>query len=286
MLGKLLKHEWKEISVIPCVLSVVLLVLSVISGFSFLGIREGAADVSRFMTIMLWLLFYFSLIAVSIGITIYLAVHFYKTMYPDEGYLTHTLPVGGRELLWSKLIPMVVWSLLTMVVVALAVLIFGGMGMLFAGREGIVDIRVIWEDIHELIRQMQLMGGSSLTAFIISMVYAMIVGSFNGPMVLAASIAIGQLVGKHRILGSIGAYFGIMTVFQIASQAVFFLMMIGFEGDNPLPLLTGTYFGIGTISLVVTVLLFVFQEPLLYLVGASESTIGYAKDYLSIYLWG
>lgn len=106
MLGKLLKHEWKEISVIPCVLSVVLLVLSVISGFSFLGIREGAADVSRFMTIMLWLLFYFALIAVSLGITIYLAVHFYKTMYTDEGYLTHTLPVSGRELLWSKLIPM------------------------------------------------------------------------------------------------------------------------------------------------------------------------------------
>ena len=79
-----------------------------------------------------------------------------------------------------------------MVVVALAVLIFGGMGMLFAGREGIVDMTVIWEDIRELIRQMQLMGGSSLTAFIISMVYTMIVGSFNGPMVLAASIAIGQ----------------------------------------------------------------------------------------------
>ena len=193
MLGKLLKHEWKEISVIPCVLSVVLLVLSVISGFSFLGIREGAADVSRFMTIMLWLLFYFALIAVSLGITIYLAVHFYKTMYTDEGYLTHTLPVSGRELLWSKLIPMAAWSLLTMLVVVLAVLIFGGMGMLFAGREGIVDMTVIWEEIHKLIRQMQLMGGSSLTAFIISMVYIMIVGIFNGPMMLAASIAIGQL---------------------------------------------------------------------------------------------
>ena len=260
MLGKLLKHEWKEISVIPCVLSVVLLILSVISGFSFLGIREGAADVSRFMTIMLWLLFYFALIAVSLGITIYLAVHFYKTMYTDEGYLTHTLPVSGRELLWSKLIPMAAWSLLTMLVVALAVLIFGGMGMLFAGREGIVA--VIWEEIHELIRQMQLMGGSSLTAFIISMVYIMIVGIFNGPMMLAASIAIGQLVGKHRILGSIGAYFGIMTVFQIVSQVVFFSIMIGFEGDNPLPLLTGMYFGIGTVSLVVTVLLYFVTEYL------------------------
>ena len=256
MLGKLLKHEWKEISVIPCVLSVVLLVLSVISGFSFLGIREGAADVSRFMTIMLWLLFYFALIAVSLGITIYLAVHFYKTMYTDEGYLTHTLPVSGRELLWSKLIPMAAWSLLTMLVVVLAVLIFGGMGMLFAGREGIVDMTVIWEEIHKLIRQMQLMGGSSLTAFIISMVYIMIVGIFNGPMMLAASIAIGQLVGKHRILGAIeGVIWKQLLIF-------FFPIMIGFEGDNPLPLLTGMYFGIGTVSLVVTVLLYFVTEYL------------------------
>ena len=63
------------------------------------------------------------LIAVSLGITIYLAVHFYKTMYTDEGYLTHTLPVGGRELLWSKLIPMAAWSLLTMLVVVLAAVV-------------------------------------------------------------------------------------------------------------------------------------------------------------------
>ena len=40
------------------------------------------------------------------------------------------------------------------------------------------------------------------------------------------------------------------------------------------------------ISVAVTALLFFFREPLLYLVGASENTIGYAMDYLSIYLWG
>ena len=262
MLGKLLKHEWKEVSVIPGILSVVLLVLSVIAGFSFLGIREGIADVSRFMTVILWLLFYFALIAASIGITIYLAVHFYKTMYTDEGYLTHTLPVSGRELLWSKLIQTVIWSFMTIVVILLAILIFGGMGALFASKEGMVSMAEIRDDIHVLIEQLRLMGGGSMTAFILSMIYIMVVGIFNGPMMLAGSIAIGQLVGKHRILGSIGAYFGIMTIFQIASQVVFLPMMLGFEGDNPLPLLTGAYFGIGTLSLVVTVLLYFVTEYL------------------------
>ena len=35
-----------------------------------------------------------------------------------------------------------------------------------------------------------------------------------------------------------------------------------------------------------SLLTFLFMEPLLYLVGASENTIGYATDYLSIYLLG
>lgn len=40
------------------------------------------------------------------------------------------------------------------------------------------------------------------------------------------------------------------------------------------------------LSVVVTVVFTIFREPLLYLVGASENTIGYAMDYLTIYLWG
>lgn len=39
-------------------------------------------------------------------------------------------------------------------------------------------------------------------------------------------------------------------------------------------------------ALAVTVLAQLLKEPLLYLVGASDNTIGYAMDYLGVYLWG
>lgn len=39
-------------------------------------------------------------------------------------------------------------------------------------------------------------------------------------------------------------------------------------------------------SIVLTALSYAFMEPILYLIGASENTIGYAVDYLSIYLIG
>ena len=40
------------------------------------------------------------------------------------------------------------------------------------------------------------------------------------------------------------------------------------------------------ISVLATVLFQIFKEPLLLLFGASPNTVGYATDYLGIYLWG
>lgn len=40
------------------------------------------------------------------------------------------------------------------------------------------------------------------------------------------------------------------------------------------------------IGIVLTVLIFIFKKPLLYLLGASDATFPYANDYLSIYLLG
>ena len=39
-------------------------------------------------------------------------------------------------------------------------------------------------------------------------------------------------------------------------------------------------------SLCITLIFVLFQEPILYFFGASENTIGYAKDYMSIYALG
>ena len=60
------------------------------------------------------------------------------------------------------------------------------------------------------------------------------------------------------------------------------------EGDNDGAdaILGGCVALILFVSVAVTVLVQIFKEPLLYLVGASDYTIGYAMDYLSIYLWG
>ena len=40
------------------------------------------------------------------------------------------------------------------------------------------------------------------------------------------------------------------------------------------------------VSIILTAVVLIFQEPLLYLFGASENTIGYAKEYITIYAIG
>ena len=55
--------------------------------------------------------------------------------------------------------------------------------------------------------------------------------------------------------------------------------------------LAGRYLGNGVVLLIVFAVLcalpvYIFMEPILYAVGASDATIGYACDYLSVYLLG
>ena len=125
MLGKLLRHEWKAVWKVPTLLIGALMVASVMAGIPFLfPIWESDWIGLPLSAVMLMLLFFAAMIATSFGIVIYLTVRYYKSMYTDEGYLTHTLPVKGRDLLLSKTIVMSVWNLISGIAVFVAMMIF------------------------------------------------------------------------------------------------------------------------------------------------------------------
>lgn len=60
------------------------------------------------------------------------------------------------------------------------------------------------------------------------------------------------------------------------------------EGDNSQAdaILGGSTALLLSLAVISTVFFQIFKEPLLLAFGATENTIGYAADYLSIYLWG
>ncbi len=105
---------------------------------------------------------------------------------------------------------------------------------------------------------------------------------------------IGHMSGEGTLaLSAVGVVFPIISFISafpslISSGATPIAAIERGKGDDgraELILETSFTFAL-IISAVLTLILFVFRTPLLYMMGADESTIGYALDYFSIYVLG
>lgn len=274
MLGKLLKHEWKAVWKVPVLLIAVLMITAVLAGLTFaLPIWDSEWVGLPLSGVMLILMFYFAMIATVLGITIYFAVRYYKNMFTDEGYLTHTLPVTARQLLLNKTITMSVWNLIAMIAVAVSVFVFFVIMFLsLAPRDGsfareLVEAIKLWP---EALSSPYMDGFES---FCFGALFTVLAGAFSNTMMLIGAITLGQMVRKHRILGAVGAYFGFQVIIQILSTAVFIPMMIKmadssyyqniYELQTPFPVLTPLYFMMSGASLVVGIGLYFMSEYLI-----------------------
>lgn len=267
MLGKLLKHEWKAVWKIPVLLIGILMAAAVMAGMTFhLPIWESEWVGLPLSGVMMIITFYIAIIAVSLGITIYFAVRYYRNMFTDEGYLTNTLPVTAHQLLLSKVITMFAWNLINFVAIAASVAVFVGMIVLAFMEPG--DGRTIVDAFMDMIDTdlwdspyMQEFEG-----FCVSLIVLFFASSFSGTMIMIASITIGQMVRKHRILGAFGAYFAINTVMQIVSTVIMFPFMINtFDNvyvETPFPLMTMMYFISAAVSVAIGVGLYFLSEYL------------------------
>lgn len=108
-------------------------------------------------------------------------------------------------------------------------------------------------------------------------------------------IYIGHMPGEDAsiALTGIGLCFPIITLISsfvnwIATGSAPLCSMARGKGDKKKAqdILTNAFTLLLSISIVVGTLMYVFKEPLLYALGASDVTYVYAKDYLNIYLWG
>lgn len=233
MLGKLLKHEWRAVFKVPTLLIGILMIIAVIAGLTFsLPIWDSEWVGLPLSGVMLILLFYVAMIAVGIGITIYFAVRYYKNMFTDEGYLTHTLPVTARQLLASKIITMSAWNLIGIAAVAVSLGVFGSVAVLSLSAkegslaadilEGIKQLRTVWDNPFF----------SGFKAFAASAICMVLVSAVSGTMMVIGAITLGQMVRKHRVLGSIGAYFAINAVIQGISMVIIFPIMLKMVMDE------------------------------------------------------
>lgn len=200
MLGKLIKHEWKRLWKVPALLLILLQIIAVGAGLTFLEpIYENDFWGIGLLVGLIWIAFFAAVIGVSFAITIYLALQFYKSMYSDEGYLTHTLPVTGIQLLTAKGLIMTLWSFISSLGIILSILLFGFVAVnCYPQMEWRMLMQEIQEGLKGLLWYLEL-EEIRLTAFIIPAVLSMLLGLIYNTVLIMGSLTIGQLARKHRI---------------------------------------------------------------------------------------
>ena len=230
MLGKLMKQEWLSTWKIPTVLIGVVFAAATIFGLFCASpvwdlMDWWGADVIFSATV---LLFYGALMCCGVGTSIYLAVRYYRSMYSNEGYLTHTLPVTPNQLLLSKMINFSIWELLSVICIVFNIMLFAAFIVL---RE--VGYRSLFESFQEVLMEMQDILNSEYATgwelFMVLTIILILVGTVSKSLLYMGSVNIGQLWARYRVAGAILVYVGVTGAVQIVTQAAMIIFMTSAE---------------------------------------------------------
>ena len=273
MLGKLIKKDMKATSrfFLPLILGYIgASVLGKVLIEILLSIDPDAAGSNVFNILTIFSVFYLSLfifylVAYYILTTVFLVYDFYKTMISDQAYLTHTLPVKTSSLIHSKIIVSVIWQIIVNVLVILSVLLLmtGHVRFTYYGSLLAEFMQMFDEALHAEM-------GMGAFSFCVYMVIFALIDLISGPLMFYASIALGHLSGKHRILWAILWYSGFYMAMQIITTIVMVVMGYNFGLANSAMMgnFFQRYFSFGLLfSLAVTALFYwitrwVFEKKL------------------------
>lgn len=223
MLAKLFKYEFKNTAKLMLTIYGIFIASTLISTIG-LSTDVMQADIDRlplifqllfFAVMMLYILSMFALFLVTF---VYVCIHFYKTMYSDQGYLTHTLPVKPMTLFNVKLTTAWVWMMGSMVLFVLSIFIM----MLGATQGELFDI-VLSSPIPQLLEKFEQVFGMKFLSFILLMIVTMAFSCVSYLLMVYASISIGQLFNQHKIVMAVVAGIVIYILEQIAGSIVLLL---------------------------------------------------------------
>lgn len=225
MLGKLFKYEFKNTAKLMLTIYGIFIITTIIASFSFSSDAmqndiDAYPPIIQLLIFAAIMLYFLSIFALFIVTYVYVCIHFYKTMYSDQGYLTHTLPVKPMTLFNVKLTTSWVWMM-------------GSMGLLFLSifsiMTGATRGEIIWANRHiqwEVAQsQFESMFGMSIGGFTLLMIVLMAFSCVSYLLMVYASISIGQLFNQHKIVWAIVA--GIVIYFIEQTVGSIILLLTG-----------------------------------------------------------
>lgn len=207
MTGKLVKYEIKSSMKLMAAVWAALMAASLL--FSLSGnvlsdtvgnLSSGADNFVGFVEVLTGFMYGLILIALVVATIIIVVMRFYKGLLCDEGYLMHTLPVKPWQLIMSKGIVATLVVLISIAIICLSVMIIIGTSSFSIIPDLFAEIKFMWDEDPRYVL--------ILAEFLILVVFSLIKSIYQ----IYASLAIGQLAGKYRIILSLAAYIGISVI--------------------------------------------------------------------------
>lgn len=216
MLSRLLKYEIKATGRVFLPLFLALLAFAGITRLiALIGQEQWGTPEAISM-----LIYGFIMAAMFVMTFITMIQRFYRNLLADEGYLMHTLPVKPWQHIVAKLLVSMFWIVVSGIVAFISILIL-------ALKKG--DLRDIVAGVAASTRAVFDYFGNWTYLFSLEMLIGGLLTLASGILLIYASIAIGHLFRKHKMLASFGAFIGLNTLSQIL-----FLILIKIPGITPL----------------------------------------------------
>lgn len=276
MLKKLIKHEWRNVGRVGVMMVLAMLIVTLLGWLSFKtpmwnaafgGMDDYSFHVADLMGLLALLTYFLAIMAVSYGFTIYVAIHFYRSMYTDQGYLTHTLPVTPGQLMFSKVLVSSLWSMIigVLVIVSVIALIASLITTMISASGENPFAEISMTDWQMVLDMLEMEMGFNLGGFIWVMIAMLLISPFSTIAIMFGSVTLGQLARNNKGLMGFVWYFVINMVIGIVMYVVEMLNMVGaLTSTNPeTELMNGLYIN----TLASTTVIMAVVAVILYLIS-------------------
>ncbi len=234
MLGKLIKYEWKNTSRV-CVITLLALIGITLMGVLYYmsplwnglldsGYFDETALVPILSGVASLVLYILVVVGAEYGVFLFLLIRFYRSMYTEEGYLTHTLPVTQHQLLLSKILVSGGWYLLSEIAAMASLFVLLCVFFHGAFPEDMALSLGQWKTLFSMISRRS---GIHLAGYAAVLAFVLLLGPFLGVCLYFCGITLGQLAKNHKGLMAIVGCIAVYLVNQIVLFVVQCVLLLG-----------------------------------------------------------
>ncbi|WP_088185716.1 hypothetical protein [Desulfosporosinus sp. FKA] len=202
MLTKLLKYEVKATGRLFLPIFLSLLVFAAINKMLF-AFKHPTWTTPAVITMIIYSIIMAAMFVMTFTVMIQ---RFHKNLLTDEGYLMYTLPVKSWQHIMSKLLISMMWIIASAITAMLSIEII-------TYKPG--TLGAILQALAAIYKQMIGHFGASDYFLLFELILGGLMTLASCILIVYASIAIGHLFARHKILSSLGAFIGLTTLSQI-----------------------------------------------------------------------